>query len=206
MFHEELDRDVIRGKSSGLRDKSVQRRITNLSRNKTIEKVALHRCWIRESSVCESDDFIFSSTSRDALCNTGSSNSIAKSPWKCVYVLGIVSMDKILRLTNTFIIFKMRQCSSSQTGFLRVHPSTQTSWNYSRVVFLRWPLLLGDIFTLFKMLTCVHNRASRWWICCSMASRYWSDWCCFCDTVSMHMCTVAPWTFYFYFYEWITIA
>ena len=44
VFHEELDRDVIRGKLSGLRDKSVQRRITNLSRNKTIEKVALHRC------------------------------------------------------------------------------------------------------------------------------------------------------------------
>ena len=51
--------DVIRGKLSGLRDKSVQRRITNLSRNKTIEKVALHRCWNRETLVCESDDFIF---------------------------------------------------------------------------------------------------------------------------------------------------
>ena len=58
-FHEELDPDVIRGKLSGLSDKSVQRRITNLSRNKTIEKVALHRRWNRETLVCESDDFIF---------------------------------------------------------------------------------------------------------------------------------------------------
>ena len=58
-FHEALDPDVIRGKLSGLRDKSVQRRITNLLRNKTIEKVALHRCWNRETLVCESDDFIF---------------------------------------------------------------------------------------------------------------------------------------------------
>ena len=59
-FHEELDPDVIRGKLSGLRDKSVQRHITNLSRNKTIEKVALHRCWNRETLLgCESDDFIF---------------------------------------------------------------------------------------------------------------------------------------------------
>ena len=58
-FHKELHPDVIRGKLSGLRDKSVQRRITNLSRNKTIEKVALHRCWNRETLVCESDDFIF---------------------------------------------------------------------------------------------------------------------------------------------------
>ena len=59
MSHEELDPDVIRGKLSGLSDKSVQRRITNLSRNKTIEKVALHRRWNRETLVCESDDFIF---------------------------------------------------------------------------------------------------------------------------------------------------
>ena len=58
-FHEELHPDVIRGKLSGLSDKSVQRRITNLSRNKTIEKVALRRCWNRETLVCESDDFIF---------------------------------------------------------------------------------------------------------------------------------------------------
>ena len=59
-FHEELHPDVIRGKLSGLSDKSVQRRITNLSRNKTIEKVALnHGCWNREALVCESDDFIF---------------------------------------------------------------------------------------------------------------------------------------------------
>ena len=58
-FHEELDPDVIRGKLSGLRDKSVQRRITNLSRNKTIEKAAPHRCWNRETLVGESDDFIF---------------------------------------------------------------------------------------------------------------------------------------------------
>ena len=58
-FHEELHPDVIRGKLSGLSDKSVQRRITNLSRNKTIEKVALHRCWNRETLVCESDDLIF---------------------------------------------------------------------------------------------------------------------------------------------------
>ena len=58
-FHEELDPDVIRGKFSGLSDKSLQRRITNLSRNKTIEKVALHRCWNRETLVCESDDSIF---------------------------------------------------------------------------------------------------------------------------------------------------
>ena len=58
-FYEELHPDVIRGKLSGLSDKSVQRRITNLSRNKTIEKVALHRCWNRETLVCESDDFIF---------------------------------------------------------------------------------------------------------------------------------------------------
>ena len=58
-FHEELHPDVIRGKLSGLSDKSVQRRITNLSKNKTIEKVALHRCWNRETLVCESDDFIF---------------------------------------------------------------------------------------------------------------------------------------------------
>ena len=41
-FHEELHPDVIRGKLSGLRDKSVRRRITNLLGNKTIEKVALH--------------------------------------------------------------------------------------------------------------------------------------------------------------------
>ena len=58
-FYEELHPDVIRGKLSGLSDKSVQRFITNLSRNKTIEKVALHRCWNRETLVCESDDFIF---------------------------------------------------------------------------------------------------------------------------------------------------
>ena len=42
-FPKELDTDLIRGKLSGLTDKSLQRRITNLSRNKTIEKVALHR-------------------------------------------------------------------------------------------------------------------------------------------------------------------
>ena len=58
-FHEELHPDVIRGKLSGLSDKSVQRRITNLSRSETIEKVALHRCWNRETLVCESDDLIF---------------------------------------------------------------------------------------------------------------------------------------------------
>ena len=58
-FHEELHPDVIRGNLSGLSDKSVQRRITNLSRNETIEKVALHRCWNRETLVSESDDFIF---------------------------------------------------------------------------------------------------------------------------------------------------
>ena len=46
-FHEELHPDVIRGKWSGLSDKSVQRRITKLSRNKTIEKIALHSCWNR---------------------------------------------------------------------------------------------------------------------------------------------------------------
>ena len=56
-FHEELHPDVIRGKLSGLSDKSVQRRITNLSRNKTIEKVAFHRCCNRGTLVCESDDF-----------------------------------------------------------------------------------------------------------------------------------------------------
>ena len=43
-FPKELDTDLTRGKLSGLTDKSVQSRITNLSRNKTIEKVALHRC------------------------------------------------------------------------------------------------------------------------------------------------------------------
>ena len=48
-FHEELHPDVIRSKLSGLSDKFVQRHITNLSRNKTIEKVALHRCWNRET-------------------------------------------------------------------------------------------------------------------------------------------------------------
>ena len=58
-FHEELHPDGIRGKLSGLSDKSVQRRITNLSRNKTIEKVTLHRCWNRDTLVCESDDFFF---------------------------------------------------------------------------------------------------------------------------------------------------
>ena len=55
-FHEELDPDVIRGK---LRDKSVQRRITILSGNKTIEEEVLQRCWNREILVCESDNFIF---------------------------------------------------------------------------------------------------------------------------------------------------
>ena len=89
-----------------------------------------------------------SSTARNAFCNTGSSNRIAKSPWKCLYALRIVSMDKILRFTNTFIIFKMRQCSSSQIGFLRIHSSTQTSWNCSPVVFLRWPLLLATFLLL----------------------------------------------------------
>ena len=37
-FHKGLHPDVIRGKLNGLSDKSVQRRITNLSRNKTIDK------------------------------------------------------------------------------------------------------------------------------------------------------------------------
>ena len=58
-FPKDLDPDLIRGKLSGLTDKSLQRRITNLSRNKTIEKVALPRCWNRLTLVSESDDFIF---------------------------------------------------------------------------------------------------------------------------------------------------
>ena len=74
---EELHPDLIRDKLSGLRDKSVQRRVANQSRNKTIEKVALHRCWNRETLVCESDDFIFQFP-RNAFCNTGSSNKIAE--------------------------------------------------------------------------------------------------------------------------------
>ena len=43
------------------------------------------------------------------------------------------------------------------------------------IVFWRWPQLLGDIFTLFEILTCVHNRVTHRWIWCSVASRYWSD-------------------------------
>ena len=43
-FHKELDPDGIRGTLSGLRDESVQCHITNLSRNKTIEKAVLHKC------------------------------------------------------------------------------------------------------------------------------------------------------------------
>ena len=50
---------MIKSKLSGLRDKSVQCRITNLSRNNTIEKVVLRRCWNRQTLVSKSDDFIF---------------------------------------------------------------------------------------------------------------------------------------------------
>ena len=39
-----LDPDGVRGTLNGLRDKSVQCHITNLSRNKTIEKAVLHKC------------------------------------------------------------------------------------------------------------------------------------------------------------------
>ena len=54
--------------------------------------------------------------------------------------------------------FKLRQCSSLQTGILRVYPSTQKSWSSSRVFFWWWPQLLGDIFTLFEVVTLAHNR------------------------------------------------
>ena len=37
-FHEELGLDVMRSKMTGVRDKSVQRRITNLSRNKNVRE------------------------------------------------------------------------------------------------------------------------------------------------------------------------
>ena len=78
-FPKELDTDLIRGKLSGLTDKSLQRRITNLSRNKTIEKVALHRCWNREFWCLNLMISFSSSTARNPFFNTGSSYRIANT-------------------------------------------------------------------------------------------------------------------------------
>ena len=126
-FHEELHPDVIRGKLSGLRDKSVQRRITNLSRNKTIEKVALHTCWNRETLVCESDDFIFKFDLKKRILQH----------W-------FVQQDcrKMTALENESV-FVVTNWASEDTS------STQKSWNSSRVAFLPSPQWLGNIFTLF---------------------------------------------------------
>ena len=67
-------------------------------------------------------------------------------------------------------------------------------WGYIQVQFLRWPQFLGDIVTLFDILTFVHNRVSKWWTWCSVASRYSSDWCCFMTWSPWHnyvdYCTV----------------
>ena len=135
-FHEELYPDVIRGKLSGLRDTSVQRHITNLSRNKTIEKVTLHRCWNRETWVCESDDFFFQFDLKKRILQH----------W-------FVKQDcrKMTAVENEAVFVVT-------TGLRRIQPSTQKSWNSSRVVFLPSPQLLGNIFTLFETLTSVHSQ------------------------------------------------
>ena len=135
-FHEELDPDVIRGKLSGLRDKSLQRHITILSRNKTIEKVALHRCWNRDTLVCESDDLFFQFDLKKRILQH----------W-------FVKQDcrKMTALENEAVFVVT-------TGLRRIQPSTQKSWNSSRVVFLPSPQLLGNIFTLFETLTSVHSQ------------------------------------------------
>ena len=44
------------------------------------------------------------------------------------------------------------------TGLGRIQPSTQKSWNSSRVVLLPSPQLLGNIFTLFETLAFVHTQ------------------------------------------------
>ena len=136
-FHEELHPDVIRGTLRGLSDKFVQRRVTNLSRNKTIEKVTLYRCTNRETLACESDDFIFQFHLK-----------------KCILQHWFVKQDcrKMTALENE-AVFVVR------TGLRRIHPSTQKSWSSSRVVLiLPSRQLLRNIFTLIETLTFVHTQ------------------------------------------------
>ena len=131
-FHEALDPDVIRGKLSGLRDKSVQRRITKLLRNKTIEKVALHRCWNRETLVCESDDFIFQFDCKKRILQH----------W-------FVKQDrrKMTALENEAVFVVTNWVSEDTAKYTKEleFPS-------------RCLQLLGDIFTLFETLTFVYTQ------------------------------------------------
>ena len=135
-FHEELDPDVIRGKLSGLRDKSVFDASQTYQETKMIEKVALHRCWNREILECESDDLIFQFDLKKRILQH----------W-------FVKQDcrKMTALENESVFVVTNWASEDPS-------STQKSWNSSRVVFLPSPQLLGNIFTLFETLTFVHTQ------------------------------------------------
>ena len=123
-------------------DDWCERQVCSASHHKPVKKQKRSRKWrfiaVGTEKLWRANLMIsFSiSTARNAFCNTGSSNRIAKR----------------------WLPLKMRQCSSSQTGLL----STQKSWNSSRVVSSRWPQLLSDILTLFEMVWTF--GVCQWWI------------------------------------------
>ena len=168
-FHEELHPDVIRGKLSGLSDRSVQRRITNLSRNKTIKKVALHRCWNRETLVCESDDFIFQFDLKKRIFAT------------LVHQIGLQKGDCPWKWGS------VRRYKLGFGGYSQVHiragiPLVLSSYRHHScsAIFLRC-LKLWILYTLSGEISAMWHLGTE---VTGVAFVTWSPW---------HMWTIAPW-------------